>query len=173
MGTDPTRRSKCISQKVFIMKTNSDTPEIITPKGYKDAISSPEAKHWKDTMDYEFTKLSEMNTWDEMNESNIPSNAQVLPGMWVHMIKKQEIGDPKFQSRWVVQGDKQNMNLSLSDTFAPVSHISSLWVLLALTTLRDLCIFVWDVDSAYLHGKMDHDLYINLPDGYGKLGRVS
>src|SRR5882724_10674507 len=64
------------------------------------------------------------------------------------------------------------MNLSLSDTFAPVSCISSLWVLLALATLRDLCIFTWDVDLAYLHGKMDHDLYINLPDGYGKLGRV-
>ena len=61
------------------MKTNSDTPEIITPKGYKDAISSTEAKHLKDTMDYELTKLSEMNTWDEMNESDIlltPGNGQ-------------------------------------------------------------------------------------------------
>ena len=38
--------------------------------------------------------------------------------------------------------------------------------------LRDLCIFAWDVDSAYLHGKMDHDLYIHLPDRYGDPGRV-
>src|SRR5882724_5190874 len=155
------------------MKTNSDTPEIMTPKGYNDAVSSPEAKHWKDAMDYELTKLSEMNTWDEMNESNVPLNMQVLPGMWVHMIKKQETGDLKFWSRWVVRGDKQRMNVSLSNTFALVSRISSLWVLLALAMLRDLHIFAWDVDSAYLHGKMDHDLYINLPDGYGDLGRVS
>jgi len=33
-------------------------------------------------------------------------------------------------------------------------------------------IFAWDVDSAYLHGKMDHDLYNNLPDGYSKQGKV-
>jgi len=80
------------------MKTNSDASEFITPKGYKDAVCSPEAKHWKDAMDYELAKLSEMNTWDEMNESEVPSNAQVLLGMWVHLIKKQENGDLKFRS---------------------------------------------------------------------------
>ena len=65
------------------------------------------------------------------------------------------------------------MNLSLSDTFTPVSHITSLRVLLALATLKDLCIFTWDLDLAYLHGKMYHNLYINLPEGYSKQGKVS
>jgi len=110
-------------------------------------------------MDYKLSKLSEINTWDEMDESNIPSSTQVFLGMWVHLIKKQESGDLKFHSRWVVQGDRQKKNLSLSDTFTPMSHISSLQLLLALTTLKDLSIFAWDMDSAYLHGKMDHDLY--------------
>ena len=53
------------------------------------------------------------------------------------------------------------MNLSLSDTFSPVSHISSLQLLLALAALKDLRVFTWDVDSAYLHGKIDQrDLVI-------------
>src|SRR5882724_5425087 len=64
------------------------------------------------------------------------------------------------------------MNLSLSDTFAPVSHISSLRLLLALAALKDLRVFTWDVDSAYLHGKIDHEIHIKLPDGYNKLGKV-
>jgi len=38
--------------------------------------------------------------------------------------------------------------------------------------LRDLRIFAWDVDSTYLHGKMDHDLYIDFPNGYSKPGMV-
>jgi len=80
------------------MKMNSDTPEIIIPKGYKDTISSPEANLWKDMIDYELSKLSEMNTWDEMDESNIPSSMQVLPGMWVHLVKKQDLGNLKFHS---------------------------------------------------------------------------
>ena len=34
-------------------------------------------------------------------------------------------------------------------------------------------IFTWDVDSAYLHGKLDHDIYITFPDGYDRPGKVA
>ena len=156
----------------MVTKTNSDTHDIKTLKSYKEAISSPEVKLWKDAMDYELSKLSEMNTWEKMDKTDIPSTTQVLMGMWVHLVKKQEMGDLKFQSRWVVWGDKQKKNLSLSDTFMPVSCISSLQLLLALATLKDLCIFMWDVDLDYLHGKMNHESYISLPDGYDKPGKV-
>ena len=70
------------------------------------------------------------------------------------------------------KGDKQKTNLSLNDTFAPVSRISSLQILLALATLRDLHIFTWDVDSAYLHGKINHNIYISFTNGYSKPGMV-
>ena len=65
------------------------------------------------------------------------------------------------------------MDISLSETFAPVSRISSLRILLMLATLKDLHIFAWDVDSAYLHGRINHDVYIRLPDGYQKPRKVS
>jgi len=53
-------------------------------------------------MDYELDKLEEMNMWSEMNESDIPQGEQILPGMWVHLIKNLETGERKFRSRWVV-----------------------------------------------------------------------
>ena len=65
------------------------------------------------------------------------------------------------------------MNISLNDTFAPVSCISSLRILLAFATIKNLHIFTWDVDSAYLHGKIDHDIFVKFPDGYDKLGKVT
>src|SRR6266481_1592629 len=129
-------------------------------------------KLWKDAMDYELAKLEEMNTWSEVDQAVVPPNMQILPGMWVHLVKNLESGEKKFRSRWVVRGDQQKTNISLSDTFAPVSRISSLRILLALTALRDLRIFAWDVDSAYLHGKLDHNIYISFPDGYDKPGKV-
>src|SRR5882724_7244446 len=171
-GTDPTWRSERISNKVLISKTTSDAPGPQLPKTYEDAMESPEGQQWKDAMDYELAKLEEMNTWSETDELDVPPEAQILPGMWVHLIKTLESKERKFRSRWVVRGDKQKTNLSLSDTFAPVSHISSLCILLALTTLKDLHIFAWDVDSAYLHRKIDHALYINFPDGYSKPSMV-
>lgn len=162
------------SVKVLVTKatTKDITTDVRTPRGYQDAINSPEGKDWSDAMDYELSKLVEMNTWTEIEAKDVPENAQVLPGMWVHIVKRLETGENKFRSRWVVRGDKQKTNISLSDTFAPVSRITSLRILLALATLKNLRIFTWDVDSAYLHGKLDHDIYIKFPDGYEKPGKV-
>ena len=89
-------------------------------------------------MDYELSKLKEMNTWTKLNKTNIPQSAQILPGMWVNTVKNTETGEKKFRSRWVVRGDQQKPNLSLNDTFAPVSWISSLRILMALATLKDM-----------------------------------
>ena len=117
-------------------------------------------------MDYELTKLKEMNTWTEIDESDLPPGAQVLLGMWVHLIKNLETGEHKFRSCWVVQGDKQKTDLSLSDTFALVSRITLLQILLALATIRSMRIFAWDIDSVYLQGKIQHDIFMEFPDGY-------
>ena len=43
---------------------------------------------------------------------------------------------------------------------------------MAFTTLKDMQVFAWDVDSAYLHGRIDYDVYVTLPDGYGKPGKA-
>ena len=139
-GSDPTRRSERISNKVLIMEAQ-DSPKIKIPKAYSNAINSPEGKSWKDAMDYELTKLEEMDTWSEIDRADILHGAQVLPGMWVHIVKNLESGERKFRSRWVVCGDQQKTHLSLSDTFAPVSRISSLRILLGLATLRNMHIF--------------------------------
>src|SRR5882724_803182 len=171
-GTDPTRRSERITDKVLITKVGEDSPVIEIPKAYEDAVKSPEGKHWREAMDYELNKLEEMETWSEFDETDVPQEAQVLPGMWVHLVKNLESGERKFRSRWVVRGDKQKTDLSLSDTFAPVSRITSLRILLALVTMKNLRIFAWDVDSAYLHGKIDHDIFIKLPKGYKKPNKV-
>src|SRR5882724_2252957 len=94
-----------------VLLPTSNTPEMHTPKAYTDTVNSPEGKLWKEAMDYELTKLEEMNTWSEVNRSDMPSGTQIPPGMWVHLIKNLELGEKKFHSRWVVRGNKQKMNL--------------------------------------------------------------
>ena len=148
------------------------TTEIKIPKAFQYAINYPEGNLWKYAMDYKLTKLEKMNMWSEIDKADILQDAQILPGMWVHLIKILELGGQKFRSRWVVHGDKQKTNLSLSDTFVPISHITSLQILLALATIKDMRIFASDVDSAYLHGKVDHNMYIEFPNGYGKPGKA-
>jgi len=47
-------------------------------------------------MDYELSKLEEMDTWSEIDRTDIPAGEQVLSGMWVHLIKNLETGGRKF-----------------------------------------------------------------------------
>jgi len=104
-GSDPVRRSerlsnqeasKEVSEKVLVTRAVSSASEIHTPRAYNDAINSPEGKLWKEAMDYELAKLEEMNTWSEVDKSDVPSGIQILPGMWVHLIKNLETGGKKF-----------------------------------------------------------------------------
>ena len=70
--------------------------DVKIPRGYQDAIKLTEGKNWTDAMDYELSKLEEMNMWTEVKANDIPDDAQVLPGMWVHIVKKLEMGENKF-----------------------------------------------------------------------------
>jgi len=38
--------------------------------------------------------------------------------------------------------------------------------------MKSIIIFVWDIDSAYLHSNIDHDIYVDFPEGYEKPGKV-
>jgi len=104
-GTDPVRQSEQImgqNKKVLVTKAKCDSPDIQIPKAYADTINTPEGAHWKETMDYELAKLEEMNTWTETETTDVPCDAQILPGMWVHIIKNLELGDKRFRSQWVM-----------------------------------------------------------------------
>jgi len=75
-------------QQKSLLRDNSDTPDQ-NPKGYNDTVSSPKASTGK-TQWTTTHKYPEMDTWTR-DKSDVPLNAQVLPGMRVHAIKKTEL----------------------------------------------------------------------------------
>ena len=81
---------------MLITRNTSNVSKVKIPKAYNNAISLPEGNFWKDAIDYKLTKLEEMNTWSEVDQTNVPQDAQVIPRMWVHIVKNPESGDQKF-----------------------------------------------------------------------------
>ncbi|GAA5890643.1 hypothetical protein JCM16303_002444 [Sporobolomyces ruberrimus] len=51
------------------------------------------------------------------------------------------------------------------ETFAPVAKFVSICVLLALTARNNLLVHQADVDKAYLHGALDEEIYMRVPEG--------
>jgi Reverse transcriptase (RNA-dependent DNA polymerase) len=58
------------------------------------------------------------------------------------------------------------------ESFSPVMRLESLRTLLSLAAIRDLDIVQFDITSAYLHGTLKEELYVEQPDGYKLPGGV-
>jgi hypothetical protein len=85
-----------------------------------------------------------------------------LRGKWVYKVKR----DGSFKARWVVKGFEQVKGLDYQQVFAAVVRADTFRTLLAIATLLNWDISNVDIDSAFLHGNIDTEVYIELPKGF-------
>ncbi|GAA5888921.1 hypothetical protein JCM3774_000555, partial [Rhodotorula dairenensis] len=62
-------------------------------------------------------------------------------------------------------GFTQRPNVDFRETFAPVVKFTSIRVLLALAARYRLHVHQADVNKAYLHGSLEEELYMRIPEG--------
>jgi len=55
------------------------------------------------------------------------------------------------------------------DTFAPVTKLASIRILLAIAAVEDLEIHQMDVVTAFLLGDLDEEIYMEQPEGFTKV----
>ena len=89
---------------------------------------------------------------------------KVLTSRWVFRIKE----DGRYKARLVVRGCQQRFGIDFFDTYSPVVGADTLRVLLAHAVKNNLKINTFDVKNAFLHGFVDEEIYMSLPEGYGK-----
>ena len=68
----------------------------------------------------------------------------------------------KYKARLVAKGFSQKQNVDYLDTFAPVTRISSIRILIALTSIHRLFIHQMDVKIAFLNGGLEEYLKVVL-----------
>lgn len=99
------------------------------------------------------------------------------PGMhtlclgWVLHHKFQNGVFKKNKARLVARGNHQCPGIDYGESFSPVMHLESLHILLAVAALWDLDIIQFDITSAYLHGVLKEDVYMEQPTRYVIPGR--
>ncbi|GJT94316.1 zinc finger, CCHC-type containing protein [Tanacetum coccineum] len=72
----------------------------------------------------------------------------------------------KFKARLVIQGFKQKSGIDYFDTYAPVSRISTVRLLIVMASIHNLIIHQMDVETAFLNGDLDEEVYMNQPHGF-------
>ena len=96
-----------------------------------------------------------------------PSDQKVIGCRWVCKLKRGVDGSvTRHKARLVARGYSQTEGIDYDEVFAPVAHSATIRTLLSFANSNDLEIHQLDVKTAFLHGVLDCDLYMEQPEGY-------
>ncbi|KAG8501173.1 hypothetical protein CXB51_003270 [Gossypium anomalum] len=135
------------------------------PSNYFEAISCEDSEKWMFAMQEEMESLHKNKTWDLVK---LPKGKKTVRCKWV--FKKKEgtpgVEEPKYKARLVAKGYSQVPGVDFTDVFSPVVKHSSIRVLLGIVAMHDLELEQLDVKTAFLHGELEEDIYMQQPEGF-------
>jgi Zn ribbon nucleic-acid-binding protein len=139
--------------------------EPYEPKDLRHAKGDVHWKDWQKAMQNEYESLIQNETWKLAER---PKDRKVLRGKWVYKLKRGPDGEVlRHKARWVVRGFEQEEGLDYDETFASVVKPMSYKTLFAFAAALDLEIEQMDVQTAFLYGHMDGEVYVEQPTEMG------
>ncbi|RVX05220.1 Retrovirus-related Pol polyprotein from transposon TNT 1-94 [Vitis vinifera] len=132
-------------------------------KSYEEAMGDENKIKWVDAMQNEMKSLHENHSYELVK---LPKGKRALKNRWVYRVKQKEHTlQPRYKVRLVVKGFSQKKGIDFDEIFSPVVKMSSIRVVLGLTASLDLEIEQMDVKTAFLHGDLDKEIYMEQPEG--------
>jgi hypothetical protein len=133
------------------------------PETYQEIFKSPNSKEWFEAVEYELNALKRNQTWTLVDR---PANKNIISCRYIFRIKRDQYGKiDRYRARLVARGFSQRQGQDFSETFAPVAKMPSFRLLLTLAVQFDLLIEQIDVTSAFLHGELEDEIYMEVPEG--------
>lgn len=134
------------------------------PLSATEALKREDGDKWKQAMDDEMNSLAENKTWILVDR---PIKCKTLKAKWIFTKKKNPDGEViRYKARFVAKGCAQKHGIDFNETYAPVVRYSSIRFLMALAVKNGLKIDQMDVTTAYLHGDLEEEIYIEQPEGF-------
>ena len=141
---------------------------FIKPQNVEDSINSEQKDKWLEAMKAEIESLNEAETWDLVPKDK---GQNFILGWWEYKIEHDSNANiDKFKDRcYVAKSFKQIEGIECSDTFAPTSKPETFKNLIALSAIWNFFLKQMDVEAAYLHPKIDEEVYLEQPRGFDML----
>ena len=105
--------------------------------------------------------MIERGVWRKTEREKIPSNKRLIGNKWVFKIKR----DGTHMARLVALGHSQIPGVVNTGNFASVAHDVSFRIALARMMVDKLVSLVMDVETAYLYGEIDEEIFMRSPVG--------
>ncbi|KAG8490319.1 hypothetical protein CXB51_016103 [Gossypium anomalum] len=166
--------NRVASSPQYSIAKNRTKREIKPPKKYAEADLIAYALNVAEDIDAnqepsnyseEMESLHKNKTWDLVK---LPKGKKTVRCKWVFQNKEGTPGveEPKYKARLVAKGYSQVPGVDFTDVFSPVVKHSSIRALLGIVAMHDLELEQLDVKTAFLHGELEEDIYMQQPEGF-------
>lgn len=144
------------------------TSDVLEPSTVSEALSGVRSNEWQKAIKKELNAFDINNAWELVDK---PSNKNIVQNKWVFKVKRNQNGDiVTYEARLVAKGFTQRYGIDYTETFSPVIRFSNLRLLLAITAELDLEADHLDVETAFLNGEIDQEIYMCQPEGFVEPG---
>ena len=139
---------------------------VLIPRSIKEALLVPE---WKAAVLEEMRALKQNNIWSLVE---LPQGKSTVGCKWVFTVKYKADGSvERHKARLVAKGFTQTYGIDYTETFAPVSKLNTIRILLSLAANSDWPIHQLDIKNAFLNGELEEEVYMcQLPGFEEELG---
>lgn len=118
----------------------------------------------------EIDSLVKNKTWNLVARTK---NMHVLSNQWVFKRKYKANGEiDKYKARLVVRGCFQKRGIDYNEIYSPVVRYDSVRTILSIAAAQSMQIIQFDVKTAFLHGYIEENIYMEQPYGFEKDDRV-
>lgn len=130
----------------------------------EEALSGPDALHWRHAMDAEYQALLQNSTWSLVD---LPSTRCAVSCKWILRCKLKADGSlDRYKARLVARGFSQSPGLDYEETFSLVLGMASFRMLVATAAHYDWPLHQLDIKTAFLHGELEEEIYMQQPPFY-------
>ncbi|UYV75574.1 hypothetical protein LAZ67_13000650, partial [Cordylochernes scorpioides] len=162
-STRPTKGIPPIRNDYMLYKTEAQ--DIQTPTSYSEVLQLPkiEREKWLQAMNEELNSLEKNNVWEL---TPLPKDKKIIGCKWTYKQKLNSKGEiERYKARLVAKGFNQKFGRDYEETFAPIVKHSTIRDFLAASVYKGMQVIHLDVKTAFLHGDLDKELYMELPEG--------
>lgn len=139
--------------------------QVDTPSTYEEEKGK---NVWEATMQEEYNPLMKNGTWEL---TTLLEGKNVVGCKWTYRTKYTSNGAiEKHKARLVAKGFSQTKGIDYTETFAPVAKMTSIRTIVALAAKFGWKIFQMDVKSAFQHGDLKEEIYMQQPTRFIKNG---
>jgi hypothetical protein len=98
---------------------------------------------------------------------DLPNDRKAIENKWIFKKKTDADGNMTvYGTRLVAKGFRQIEGVDYDETFSPIAMLKSVRIMFAIAAFFDYEIWQMDVETAFLNGNIEVELYMVQPKGF-------